>query len=316
MLSALMPVEASEQAAQTDLLFFILLALAAAILLLVLVLVVTFSIRYRRGSPAPRGKLPEAISREFEIGWTSATFFIAVFLFWWAASGQLGTLAAPPNALEIHVVAKQWMWKTQHANGAREIDELHVPVDTPVRLVMTSQDVIHSFFVPAFRLKQDVLPNRTVQTGFRATKTGVYHLLCAEFCGTDHSRMGGRVVVMEKDAFAQWLSAQPEADTLADEGRALFVSRGCAACHADASRVAAPKLTGVFGSHVKLTDGRTVEADEAYLRDSILQPGRDVVAGYQPIMPSYAGVLSQADVQSLVAYIRTLAAPKSGEPAP
>ena len=316
MIGAFMATEASEQAAKTDLIFFVLIAFAAAILLLVLVLVITFSIRYRRGSPAKRGKLPKALSHEFEIGWTSATFFIAIFIFWWAASSQLSAIVAPPGAIEIHVLAKQWMWKTQHENGAREINELHVPIDTPVRLVMTSQDVIHSFFVPAFRLKQDVLPDRTTETWFRATKTGVFHLFCAEFCGTDHSRMGGRIVVMPKQDYATWLTAQPEADTLAQEGKAIFVSRGCSACHGERSRVAAPKLAGVYGREVKLSDGRTIKADEAYLRDSILLPARDVVAGYQPIMPSYSGVLSQGDVQSLVAYIRSLAAPEGAAQRP
>ena len=222
MLSVFMPVAASAQAVQTDRIYFVLLALSGAIILLVAALVLIFSIRYRRGSKAKRGALPSVMSREFEIGWTSATLFLALFIFWWVSSSQLSALVAPKNALEIHVVAKQWMWKTQHSNGAREINELHVPLDTPVRLVMTSEDVIHSFFVPAFRMKKDVLPGRYTETWFRATKLGVFHLFCAEYCGSEHSRMTGRIVVMKADGFARWLAAQPQGDGLAKTGETVF----------------------------------------------------------------------------------------------
>ncbi len=309
MLAALMPSAASTQATETDTIFFVLLGLATAIILLVLALVITFAIRYRRGSSANRGALPSIISREFEVGWTATTLFVFLFLFWWAGSSQLSALVPPKDALEIHVVAKQWMWKTQHANGAREINELHAPVGVPVRLIMTSQDVIHSFFMPAFRIKKDVLPGRYTETWFEADKTGVYHLFCAEFCGTDHARMLGRIVIMTPEDYARWLTAQPEGDDLAHEGAALFVSRGCSGCHAPSSQVHAPDLTGIYGRSVQLADGRTVTADEAYVRDSILQPRRDIVVGYDPIMPSFAGLLSDGEIQSLVAYIRSLAAP-------
>lgn len=308
MLSGLMPGAASTQAADTDAIFFGLLGLAVAIILLVLALVITFAIRYRRGSKAERGPLPAVVSREFEIAWTAVTLFIAVFVFWWAASAELSALVAPKDALEIHVVARQWMWKTQHANGAREINELHVPIGAPVRLVMTSQDVIHSFFVPAFRMKKDVLPGRYTETWFDANKLGEFHLFCAEYCGTDHARMIGRIVVMTPEDYARWLSAQPEGDDLAHEGAALFVSAGCSGCHAPSSNVHAPDLAGLYGRAVQLTEGRIVTADDAYIRDSILQPRRDVAAGYEPIMPSFAGILSDGDLQSLVAYIRSLSA--------
>jgi cytochrome c oxidase subunit 2 len=218
----------------------------------------------------------------------------------------LSARTAPKNALEIHVVAKQWMWKTQHSNGAREINELHVPLDTPVRLVMTSEDVIHSFFVPAFRMKKDVLPGRYTETWFRATKPGVFHLFCAEYCGSEHSRMTGRIVVVQKDTYARWLAAQPEGDGLAKTGATVFRARGCSGCHSEASKVHAPNLNGLYGRKVQLADGRSVTADEAYLRDSMLMPRRDVVAGFEPIMPSYAGILSDAEIISLTAYIRSL----------
>ena len=219
--------EASTHATRVDQIFFGLLVLSGLTLLVVFSLVLILAIRYRRGSAAKRGTLPEIVSREFEIGWTAATLFLFAFLFWWAASADLGSLAAPAGALEIHVVAKQWMWKTQHPNGAREIDALHVPVDKPVRLVMTSQDVIHSFFVPAFRVKQDVVPGRETEIWFQATKTGVFPLLCAEYCGTDHSMMLGRITVMRQEDYADWLTKQPEGDDLAHVGAKLFVSQGC-----------------------------------------------------------------------------------------
>jgi len=305
-MSAFMPEVASTQAVTTDRIYFGLLALSGAIIVLVAALILIFSIRYRRGSKAERGAMPQVMSREFEVGWTSATLFLALFIFWWVSSSQLSALVAPKNALEIHVVAKQWMWKTQHANGAREINELHIPIDTPVRLVMTSEDVIHSFFVPAFRMKKDVLPGRYTETWFQSNKLGVFHLFCAEYCGTEHSRMTGRIVVISKDEYGHWLAAQPQGDSLAKEGEAVFRARGCSGCHAEASKVHAPSLNGLYGRPVQLADGRTVTADEAYLRDSMLKPRQDVAAGYEPIMPSYAGILTDGEIISLTAYIRSL----------
>jgi cytochrome c oxidase subunit II len=299
--------EATTHAVQVDAIFYGLLVLSGLIMFLVFALIILLAIRYRRGSNAKRGPLPEIVSREFEIGWTSATLFLFVFLFWWAASADLTSLAAPASSLEIHVVAKQWMWKTQHPNGAREIDALHIPVGKPVRLLMTSQDVIHSFFVPAFRVKQDVLPGRDTEIWFNATKTGVFPLLCAEYCGTDHSMMRGRIVVMRPEDYADWLAHQPEGDDLAHVGAKLFVAQGCSGCHAESSSVHAPKLAGLYGRTVNLSDGRQVRADDGYIRDSILQPKRDIVAGFEPIMPSFAGLLDDGEIQSLTAYIRSLA---------
>jgi cytochrome c oxidase subunit 2 len=298
--------EATPYSARVDHIFYGLLLLSGAIMVLVFGLVLVFAVRYRRGSAAKRGPLPEIVNREFEIGWTAATLFLFVFLFWWASSADLSSLAAPSDAIEIHVVAKQWMWKIQHPNGAREIDALHIPVGRPVRLMMTSQDVIHSFFVPAFRLKQDVLPGRNTELWFQGTKTGVFPLLCAEYCGTDHSAMLGRVTVMRPEDYATWLSGQPEGDDLAHLGAQLFVARGCAGCHADDSKVHAPRLAGLYGTAVQLADGRQVAADDGYIRDSMLLPKRDIVAGYEPIMPSYAGLLDDGEIQGLVAYIRSL----------
>jgi cytochrome c oxidase subunit II len=300
------PRVASTQASKVDFLFIILLVVSVAITLLVAALLLGFSIRYRRGSSAPRGKLPDFLSRDVEIGWTSATLFLALFLFWWAGTVQLAATHPPPDALEIHVLAKQWMWKARHPSGAREINQLHVPLNEPVRLLMTSQDVIHSFFVPAFRVKQDVVPGRLTETWFQATEPGEFHLFCAEFCGTEHSVMGGSIIVMKPADYARWTHAQPEADDLAREGARLFISFGCSGCHAASSRVHAPGLIGLYGRAVHLSDGRTVTADERYLRDSILLPKQEVTAGYEPIMPSFSGVVDEDDLQRLVAYLMSL----------
>jgi len=298
--------EASTHAVAVDHIFYLLLALSGTTVILVFGLILLFAVRYRRGSKAKRGPMPEILSREFEIGWTLATLLTFIFLFWWASSADLSSLAAPPHALEIHVVAKQWMWKTQHTNGAREINALHVPLNRPVHLLMSSQDVIHSFFVPAFRVKQDVVPGRDTDIWFEASKTGTFPLLCAEYCGTNHSAMRGEIVVMRPEDYANWLTRQPEGDDLVHEGARLFVSQGCSGCHAASSNVHAPRLAGLYGRAVQLADGRTVTADDAYLRDSILQSKRDVVAGFEPIMPSFKGLLDDGEIQSLTAFIRSL----------
>ncbi|MBV9457803.1 MAG: cytochrome c oxidase subunit II [Bradyrhizobium sp.] len=297
---------ASDYAANVDALFALLSVISAAVVVVIAGLISFFLIRYHRGSHAPRGETPERIDREIEIGWTAATLFTFLFLFWWAASDQLSALATPKDALEIHVVAKQWMWRIQHPNGAREIDELHVPVHTNVRLVMTSQDVIHDLYLPALRLKQDILPDRYTYLSFNATKTGVFHLTCAEFCGTDHSVMAGRLVVMTPEEYSRWNATQPEGDDLAHQGEALFRSLGCSGCHTPGSTVHAPDLHGIYGSTVQLADGHTVTVDEAYLRDCMLLPDKNRVAGFPPLMPNFSGFVSQGQIISLVAYIKSL----------
>lgn len=303
-------VAASTYAPRVDRLFWMLTGVSVVIVLLVAGLILFFSIKYRRGTKAARGAVPEKISREVEIGWTAATLFAFLFLFWFAAVAETDQFQMPRDAMEIHVVAKQWMWKLEHPNGAREINQLHVPVGVPVRLVMTSQDVIHSFYIPAFRLKQDVLPGRYVEAWFEATKPGRYPLLCTEYCGTDHAVMDGSVVVQSPASYAAWIDAQPQGDTLADQGATLFVRMGCSGCHGGSDRIRAPDLRGVYGHPVPIESGGFATADEGYLRDSILLPEKQIVAGYAPIMPSYAGVASEEDVIRLVAYL------KSGKVAP
>ena len=297
--------QASTLAPHVDGIFLLLGGLSVAIMLLVGSLVLVFALRYRRGSAAPRGPVPEKLGDRIEIGWTAATFFVFIFVFWFAAALDTRQFQVPADAMEIHVVGKQWMWKLEHPNGAREINELHVPVGVPVRLVMTSQDVIHSFFVPAFRIKRDVLPGRYVQAWFQATQPGTYHLFCTEYCGTDHSRMIGGIVVQTPGDYARWSAGQPQGDSLADQGAKLFVRMGCSGCHGASARIRAPSLAGVFGRQVPVEGGGFVTADEGYLRDSILLPRKDVVAGYAPVMPSYEGVASEEDVIRLVAYLKS-----------
>jgi cytochrome c oxidase subunit II len=297
---------ASSYAQSIDRLFWLLLVISGLIIGLVSLFIVVFLVRYRRGSDAPRGDMPAWLQHEVEIGWTLATLFLFLFLFWWAGTRELTALTPPPGAFEIHVVAKQWMWRFQHPSGAREIDDLHVPADTPVRLAMTSEDVIHDLYLPALRLKQDILPDRYTYLWFTAVKTGIFHLTCAEFCGTNHSVMAGRFIVVTPQDYARWTAAQPQGDDLAHQGEALFRSLGCSGCHSQGASVHAPDLHGLYGHLVHLADGRTVMADEAYLRDSILLPNKDIVAGFSPIMPSFAGVANEGQLVELLAYLKSL----------
>ncbi len=300
---------ASSYASQWDWLFFVLVTVSAIVVALVLAAIVAFSIRYRRGTPALRKQLPGSFSLRVEYGWTTATALAFLAMFWWAATAQLHHIVPPEGAIEIHILAKQWMWKIQQSNGVQEINELHAPIDRPVELIMTSEDVIHSMFLPALRLKQDVLPGRYTYLWFSADKPGVYHLMCAEYCGTAHSRMTGRLVLMSPVDYSRWSAAQPQADNAAKQGEGLFNSLGCSGCHAKNSSVHAPDLHNVYGHPVQLSDGRSVIADEAYLRDSILLPEKDVVAGFDPIMPSFRGQVNEEQIMQLVAYLKSLSTP-------
>jgi cytochrome c oxidase subunit 2 len=276
-------------------------------------LIVVFAVRYRRSSRAPRGAAP-ARSRRLEIVWITLPLLVFLGIFYWAARLYADLRTAPPEALEISVIAKQWMWKVQHPDGQREIDTLHIPVDRPVKLVMTSQDVIHSFFVPAFRVKQDVLPGRYTMLWFEANRPGEYRLLCAEFCGTGHSRMRGRVVVLPQAEYSRWLAANPGPGSLAAQGEALFRSHGCSGCHGENATVHAPPLTGLYGARIPLADGSRVTVDERYIRDSMLLPASQVAAGYAPLMPSFQGQLDESDIMLLIAYIRSLREPGESSP--
>lgn len=302
---------AASTGAQTDLLLLGLLAVSLAVLGLVFWLMLVYAIRYRHNSPVDRGALAEKSFR-FEISWTVATLVIFFGLFIWGSTIYVRLYQPPGNALKVYVVAKQWMWKIEHAGGQREINALHVPVDTPIELIMTSEDVIHDFFVPAFRVKRDVLPGQYETMWFRPDRIGTYHLFCSQFCGTAHSNMIGDVVVMSAQDYAGWLTISGGGKTLASQGKGLFIRYGCAGCHLGGGTVRAPSLVGLYGSPVPLSDGSTVIADDRYIRDSIMQPKQQVVASYEPVMPSFANVIGEDDLVRLVAYIHSLAAEKHG----
>lgn len=300
----LFPQGASAAAARYDALFLALVLLIGFVALAVTVLIVYFSIRYRKNSRADRSQAPTT-GRKIEIAWTVIPLLLFLGTFTWAAYDYTRLYRAPPDAMPVFVVAKQWMWKLEHANGRREIDELHVPLGQPVRLVMTSQDVIHSFFVPAFRIKQDVVPGRTTTIWFTPIQAGEFHLFCAEYCGTDHAGMRGRIVVMQPSEFAAWLQSGNAQPDMAARGFELYRRYGCSGCHEAQSSVHAPDLHGLLGRTVHLADGRTLIADEAYIHDSVLLPKKDVVAGYAPIMPSFAGQIGEEDLLAIIEYIRS-----------
>jgi cytochrome c oxidase subunit 2 len=297
---------ASTAAGRFDALFLAMLLLCGTVVAVLCLLVTTFAIRYRRGSHVDR--TPPRGIKGIEAAWTLTPLAIFLGIFAWAAHDYLALQDPPAGALPVTVVAKQWMWKLQQRGGRREINELHVPLGEPVLLTMTSQDVIHSFFVPAFRLKQDVLPGRYTRLWFTATQLGEFPLLCAEYCGSEHSRMLGRIVVLSKADYGRWLQSGPAEPSRAQYGYALFRQLGCSGCHDARSTVHAPRLEGVFGRVVHLQDGRSVVADENYLRDAILAPAKDVVAGFAPVMPSLAGQVSEEDVEALIAYLRSTSA--------
>lgn len=305
----LLPEAASSTAAEVDALFWILIGVASVFGGIITAGLVYFNIRYRKNSKASRaGAVSEHLP--LELLWSIVPLVISAGIFGWGAKLYFDIHVPPENAREVYVVGKQWMWKIQHPQGNREINELHVPVGVPIKLVMTSQDVIHSFFVPAFRIKQDVLPGRYTTTWFEATKPGEYHLFCAEYCGTSHASMKGRVVVMKQEEFERWLAGSRQEESMTASGDQLFRQFGCVTCHSQTSQERGPSLHGLFGSTVRLADGSTVTADERYIRESILNPGAALVAGYKPLMPTYAGQMSQEQLFQIIEYVKSLGGPQ------
>ncbi|HVY19846.1 MAG TPA: cytochrome c oxidase subunit II [Bauldia sp.] len=299
------PPEASNFAREIDALFYALLAFSFALGLFLTVLVIRYAIKYRRGSGANRqGKRMRNLP--LEVAWTSSSLVVGIVLFGWGAELYMQRFHPPTNALHILGVGKQWMWKFQHPGGQREIDELHVPVDEPVIVELASEDVIHSFFVPAFRVKQDAVPGMSTNVWFTATKAGTYDLFCAEFCGTAHSAMAGNLVAMTPQDYAAWLEKQPTVDSPVAEGAALYRALGCSGCHEGRGAVRAPDLRNIFGHPVALANSSTTIADTAYIRDSILDPDKQIAAGYAPIMPAFAGLIGESELMDLVAYIESL----------
>jgi cytochrome c oxidase subunit II len=300
----LLPEQATDYAGRVDTLFFFLLGITLFFTVLITVLITVFSIRYRRRSPDETPPLLKE-SIWLEITWSLIPLFVSLIIFYWAADLYFHGSRPPDDSLEVFMVGRQWMWKAQHVGGQREINDLHVPLGRPVKVTLTSQDVIHSFFVPAFRLHKDVLPDRYTTIWFHATKPGSYHLFCSQYCGTDHSRMVGKVVVMEPEDYEAWLLQGGES-SMYTEGRKLFQKLECVGCHSANAQAKAPVLEGLFGRRVELRDGRGIKADEAYFRESILYPDAKVAAGYQPIMPSYVGQLDEEEMLQLIVFLKGL----------
>jgi cytochrome c oxidase subunit 2 len=309
----LFPEQASTIAPQVDHLLYFLLAVTTFFTLLIFCSIFYFAVKYRRRSDA---EVPPAVhgSLALELTWSIVPALLTMVMFVWGAWIFIQMQRPPENALSIYVVGKQWMWKVQHMEGQREINELHIPVGKPVKLIMTSEDVIHSFYIPAFRTKQDVLPGRYTTEWFQPGKPGSYHLFCAEFCGTKHSGMIGWIHVMEPADYQAWLSGGRATGSLAQNGEKLFQELACSNCHHLGDQGRCPNLVGAFGEPVRLTTGETVKVDEAYVRESILNPTAKVVAGFQPIMPTFQGLVTEEQVLQLIEYIKSLGQRPAGVP--
>jgi cytochrome c oxidase subunit 2 len=302
------PTNAAQSASVVDTIVFGELGLTVVIVCFVFGMMIRYCARYRANSKVVRVAVG-AKSWRMEIGWTSATLAGFFVLFALGANAYLFLYRPPAHAdLELYVIGKQWMWKVQHPGGQREIDAMHVPIDRTVRIVLASQDVIHSLFLPEFRVKHDAVPGQFETFWFRPTRLGTYQLECSEFCGTQHAHMIGSVTVMTRAGYARWLRDQGVTESLSQRGEGLFRSQGCSGCHGTASTIHAPSLTGLYGSIVHLSDGRALRADERYIRDCILLPQNERVAGYPPVMPSFAGQLSEEDLIAILAYIKSLSA--------
>jgi cytochrome c oxidase subunit 2 len=305
------PQEASEQAANVDALYFFLLAVTGFFMVLIAALVVFFAFKYRRRHGEEVG---EAIhgSLALELIWTVLPLGITMVMFVWGAATFFHMTRPPKGAMEIYVVGKQWMWKVQHMDGAREINELHVPIGRPVKLIMGSEDVIHSFFIPDFRVKEDVVPGRYQTLWFTATTPGRFHIFCTQYCGTKHSNMIGWVIAMDPADYQAWLSGGSSGGSMTDNGAKLFQDLACASCHLENGQGRGPSLARAYGNVVKLSTGQTVTMDDVYIRESILDPQAKIVAGFQPLMPTFKGLVTEEQILQLTAYIKSL----GGAPAP
>lgn len=310
----LAPPQASTFSHQIDALFYSLTAVSAIFGGITFALVIFFALRYRRGSKASRSNIHHE-HLKLEIGWSLFPLVLALVFFWFGARQFIFAKTPPKDSMEVYVVGKQWMWHIQHAqSGVRENNTLHVPVGVPVKLTMISQDVIHAFYIPEFRLQYHVVPGHYTQAWFQATKTGTYHLFCAMYCGTQHSEMGGYVYVMQPQDYAQWIKnggQDPQPQTLVERGASIYSRMVCDNCHKDKDTMRAPSLYSIYGKTRRFTDGTTAVADDAYLRESIIDPYKHIVTGYDNSMPIYEsgtkpGQVSEEDILALVAYMKTL----------
>ena len=310
----LFPPTASTVAVEMDLLYLFITAVCAFFAILVVAVIAFFTIKYRRRTPDAVGADIHG-SLMLELTWTFIPFVLSMVMFGWGASLFFRLASPPANAMELFVVGKQWMWKVQHPEGVREINEMHVPIGRPVRVTLGSEDVLHDYFIPAFRVKMDVVPGKVTTLWFEATEVGTYHIFCAEYCGTKHSGMIGQVIVMTPQDYEAWLAGGRSTGTAVQNGERLFTDLACVTCHKPDATGRGPSLLGVYGSTVTLSDGRKVVADENYLRESIMNSQAKVVAGYQGIMPTFQGMVTEENLLQLIAYIKTLkpAAPAGGQ---
>ncbi|HXA81601.1 MAG TPA: cytochrome c oxidase subunit II [Methylomirabilota bacterium] len=299
------PVQASNFAGNVDALFSFILMTTLFFAVLVTVLIIFAAFKFRRRSEKEVGDDVHG-NNVLEVGWTLIPTIIAIGMFAWGAAIYVNYRIAPTDTLDIYAVGKQWMWKLQQPNGRKEINELHIPLNRNVKLILGSEDVIHNFYVPAFRVKMDVVPGRYNTMWFRPIKAGKYHFFCSQYCGTNHAVMGGWVTVMEPAEYAAWLSGESGDVNPAAAGERLFTQFACNTCHLANGTGRAPSLNGVYGANVLLADGSTVVADEAYIRESILQPKAKIVAGYQPVMPTFQGLVTEEQILNLTAYIKSL----------
>ena len=299
------PEQASTIARSVDNLYFFLTAITLFFTGLIFLTIFYFMIKYRRRSEDERPKAIEGWL-PLEVLWTAIPTVLVAFIFIWSSTLYFQNSEPPKGSLEIFVTGKQWMWKVQHPEGQREINEMHVPLGRPVKLTMTSEDVIHDFSVPAFRVKKDVLPGRYTSLWFQPTKVGTFHLFCAQYCGAFHAGMIGSIIVQQPDVYESWLAGGAPGESLEQAGAKVFQETGCPACHVANGTGLGPSLLGVYGQQVKLTTSETITADDAYVRAHILTPKLRTVFGYTPIMPSYAGQLSEEQLNNLIAYIRSL----------
>ena len=301
------PEQASSIAGHVDGLYLYLVLVSAFFSLLIATLIVIFAVKYRRRSEA---EIPKPIHGGLllEITWSVIPLGLSLVMFAWGASIFFTESRPPADSMEIYVTGKQWMWKVQHMEGQREINELHIPINRNIKLTLTSEDVIHDFYVPAFRTKTDVLPGRYTTEWFRPTREGQYHIFCAEYCGTKHSGMVGTVYVMQPEQYDAWLTGGGAQGSLAQKGEALFQQLGCVTCHqSEANRQGrCPNLHGIYGQQQELTGGEKVTANETYIRESILNPSAKIVAGYQNIMPTFAGLVTEDGIQQLIEYIKSI----------
>ena len=299
------PEQASSFAGNVDALFFFIVLTCLFFVVLVAALCIFAMYKYRRKTP---GEIGDDVHGNLflEIGWTLIPTAIAMVIFAWGAFIYVNFRTAPTDTLDIYVIGKQWMWRLQQPNGRREINELHIPVNRNIKLIMGSEDVIHDFYVPAFRAKMDVVPGRYNTLWFRPTKVGKYHFFCSQYCGTNHAVMGGWVTVQEPSDYAAWLSGETGDLNPISAGEKLFAQLACITCHISNGSGRGPSLNGVYGAKVLLADGSTVTADDAYIRESILQPKAKIVAGYQPVMPTFQGLVTEEQILNLTAYVRSL----------